>query len=129
MAASVICGACGAKIKAGRTACMRCGEALLALRDEPGRTAPGEASRRRGPPVLAGSAVSLMFLLAAVWMFRGNEPPAAVARPAAAGVAPAATRSNLPPTQAPEPQTALDRSRVAGAAYAAGDFGGALVQF
>jgi len=66
MAGAVVCLACGAKIKAGRERCLRCGEAL------PAQVPPSDELRlsERGPLLIGGTVVSLLVLAAAMF-FRG----------------------------------------------------------
>src|SRR5437763_2129625 len=65
MAESVVCTFCGAKIKEGRTRCLRCGEALVPAAVD--TKAPGGlqevVGRHRGRLTIAGSVLSVAALL------------------------------------------------------------------
>jgi len=138
MAASVVCTFCGTKIKEGRTRCLRCGEALVPAAVDakaPGRV-PSFVARHRGQLTIAGSVLSVAALLVIAISLQSSGPLV----PENAGTtgpqfrAPAAA----PPSSAPgaeegskgvQPVTDLDAQRVGNAAYAQGNFQGALDSF
>jgi Flp pilus assembly protein TadD len=133
--AQVVCQVCGAKTKAGRLRCPRCGEILEtapAAADPKvgppvGASAdlPAAFQRYRGPIVLAGSLLSLILLVAVL----SRQPePAPVAAPAAR---PVATATAPAPTSAPaRPDPGFLDARTGGAtAYAAGNYTTALEHY
>jgi Flp pilus assembly protein TadD len=124
--ASVICQVCGAKTKAGRLRCPRCGEVFSsspAAADKP-TGLPAVFGRYRGPLALAGSVLSVALLVAVVASRPDPVEEQAVrravpvARPVAATAAPAQ----------PDPGF-LDSKTGGKAAYAAGDYVSALEHY
>ena len=76
MAASVVCTFCGAKIKEGRTKCLRCGEALVPAAVDakaPGRV-PSFVARHRGQLTIAGSVLSVAALLVIAISLQSSGP-------------------------------------------------------
>jgi Flp pilus assembly protein TadD len=135
MAESVGCTFCGAKIKEGRTRCLRCGEALVPATVD--TKAPGGLQdlvrRHRGRLTIAGSVLSVAALLVVAMNLQTAAPlvpeyvgtggPQFRPRPATAASA------SKPAVEAPaafQPVTSLDAQRAGNAAYAQGDFQGAL---
>jgi len=138
MAASVVCTFCGAKIKEGRTRCLRCGEALVPAAADtktPGGV-PGFVARHRGRLTIAGSALSVAALLVIAVSLQSSEPlvPENVGAtgpqfaPAPTTAKPSASAGVASP-KGFQPVTDLDIQRVGNAAYAQGDFQGALESF
>ena len=139
MAESVVCTFCGAKIKEGRTRCLRCGEALVPAAVD--AKAPGGlpefVARHRGRLTIAGSVLSVAALLVIAVGLQTSGPlvpenvgttgprfrPPTPARPS-----PAAPGAERAPTGF-QPVTDLDAQRAGNAAYAQGDFQGALESF
>ena len=146
MAGYVVCAACGARIKADRQECLRCGEKLVAV-------APAEPSMpwwdalglSQGRALMLASAVSFVLLGAVVyvWQQTAPEPVDDVARPAGPPPAtPAATAPDSSVTPPPsvsahietskpsfEPATFLDSNRLAGAAFSSGNFEAARASY
>jgi len=132
---AVTCESCGAKIKAGRTRCLRCGESLSA--SEPA-TPPSEAPRglsSRGALVLGVSALSLAALLVVVLGVASRQPQEAETPATTTAVVPplravAATPvQETPDRPSLQPVTAADFVRAGAAAYSEGNFDAALEQF
>lgn len=129
--APVVCQVCGAKTKAGRLRCPRCGEILAATPVETpaAEKAPvnfrAALSRYRGPIVLAGTFVSIVVLLFAVVRQRAPIPAATAAGPAApkAVTAPATAAPARPDPGFLDPKTG------GATAYAAGDYASALEHY
>ena len=127
----VVCAACGARIKANRTHCLRCHAPLPAPSPEAGTLA--RAASRPQTAAIAGAAVGL-FVVGLLWLIwpatEGQTPStsaAANATAAAAAGAPAAARSaEAPPAAA---GTFRDSRRAANAAFASGDFQKARAEF
>src|SRR5688572_6943690 len=118
-----ICAACGARISANRTHCLRCHAPLPA--PSPEGQAPARSTSRPPMAAIAG-AVGLLVagLLWLSWPLTGGQTPsilpAAHATPAASRHAPVAARTaEVPPSAA---ETFLDSRRAASAAFASGDF-------
>lgn len=100
-AAAVICGACGAKIKAGRRNCLRCGVSLDATPAGGAGAEPALASRP-GPALIAGSLISSLILLIFVGAFvgRSGRPATTVSPPDEAAALEAAADVPVPPVSA-----------------------------
>jgi Flp pilus assembly protein TadD len=139
MAESVVCTFCGAKIKGGRTRCLRCGEALVPAAVD--AKAPGGVSefvaRHRGQLTILGSVLSVAALLVIVISLQTSGPlvpenagaTGPQFRPPATAVpSPSAPGAVVAPKTF-QPVTDLDIQRVGNAAYAQGDFQGALESF
>src|SRR5438128_8277027 len=140
MTSYVICASCGARIKANRERCLRCDEPLVAAAPAPAPLRlPDWLTASSGRMLMFGAAASLVVLLAATVMWESRSAPAVddVARPA-----PGAPLTSLRPgtsarpgaagaaTSEPfMPVTALDSSRLAGAAYSSGDLASAKAHF
>src|SRR6476646_7280973 len=76
MAESVVCTFCGAKIKEGRTRCLRCGEALVPAAGDgksPGGV-PDFVTRHRGRLTIAGSVLSVAALLVIAMSLQTSAP-------------------------------------------------------
>jgi len=129
--AAIVCQVCGAKTKAGRLRCPRCGEILATTPAE--TPAASEArvnvravlSRYRGPIVLAGTLLSIVVLLFAVARQRAPIPAATVAAPAVQK--PIAAPATAAPAR-PDPGF-LDPKTGGVTAYAAGDYVSALEHY
>jgi tetratricopeptide (TPR) repeat protein len=127
----VVCAACGARIKANRTHCLRCHAPLPA--PSPAGETPARSTSRPPVAAIAGAAVGLLVvgLLWLIWpATEGQTPsisPAANATTAATRDAPGAARTaEAPPAAA---GTFLDSRRAAGAAFTSGDFQKARAEF
>ena len=126
--AAVVCGACGAKIKAGRRNCLRCGADLAAAAEGAGSSAgssqAGLTAGRNGPALIAGSVVSLLLLFVFVGSFIGRTPPQAIAvvQPAEAAGAPVSVAA---PVDAAPAVDYLQSTAGGTAAYNSGDFASA----
>ena len=137
MAKEVICPACGAKMKAGRVACLRCREKLVAAPSE--KRAPSPFSqfiaRRRAPLLAAG----IVFPLVAAWVVIAFENPKDQAsRPSTQTIAAAKApeRDSAVAVAAPVTPAALanewpfvDSGRAGTGAYARGDFASAIASY
>jgi tetratricopeptide (TPR) repeat protein len=133
--ASVVCQVCGAKTKAGRFRCPRCGEILetapaaAAADGAPSSGAAGLPAvylQYRGPLVLAGAILSIILLIAVV--ARRPEPtPVAAAAPARPAAASAPTKQFAAPGR-PDPGF-LDPKTGGSTAYAAGNFAASLEHY
>lgn len=130
--AAVVCQVCGAKTKAGRLRCPRCGEILeTAPAPDPAATAAptnlrAVYARFRGPIVLAATFLSLIILL--VVIARQPEPVAPAARPAPAAPKPAAAPAPTAAPARPDPGF-LDPKTGGVTAYAAGEYAAALEHY
>jgi tetratricopeptide (TPR) repeat protein len=134
MAETVICAACGAKIKGGRTRCLRCGEALDAsVAPAPSRGRLDFVVGHRGPFAIGGAAFGLLAMVILVAP-RVEERPTVSAASVMPSLSSSASVSTTPGAtqRAPvllEPRTGLDIQRLANAAYMRGDFAGALESY
>ena len=125
--ASIVCQVCGAKTKAGRLRCPRCGE-ILAAAAPAAQPLPGLAAlyqRHRGPLVLTGSVLSVI-LLVVVIVRRPKEEIEPTKQPAAVKPV-AAPVQTVAPVQ-PDPGF-LDPKTGGAAAYASGDYTSALEHY
>ena len=138
MAQAVVCPACGAKIKAGRPSCLRCGEQLAAAEaaDAPVVVQTGISklvAEYRGPILAAGIVLPLALLVIAV----ARQPPAYVPPTVSEVAKPAAP---LPATHVTDeivvgavPNYAdmrfFDADRAGRAVFNNGDFGSAIEQY
>ncbi|HEY7447997.1 MAG TPA: tetratricopeptide repeat protein [Vicinamibacterales bacterium] len=127
MAQSVVCASCGAKIKAGRARCLRCGVQLPAV------VAPSDGTRPSWKEnhglILAGAAVLVLPVVFLAMSMRGSPD----------SPSPAAPVSPPPPQQARKPDSAigptlvarpfLDSARAVQTASAAGSLDGAVDRF
>jgi tetratricopeptide (TPR) repeat protein len=128
---SIICAACGAKVRADRARCLRCGERLVARHEDVSR------GRARLAPVaivagcIAIGGVSLMFMGGSPI---GGDPPAAPAAgqpsPPTADVAAPADAPHVAASAIPNPAALSMSAVLAGEkAYAAGNVDAALQRF
>lgn len=130
--APIVCQVCGAKTKAGRLRCPRCGEILATTPAETAGAADAKVSfqaafsRHRGPIVLAGTLLSIIVLLFAVSRQRAPLPAATASAPA--GPKPAAAAASTAGTARPDPGF-LDPKTGGVTAYAAGDYASALEHY
>jgi len=117
----VTCAVCGAKVRADRAKCLRCGKPLT---PREGGDAPATYTGRT--KLLAGFATFGIVMLAGLWSFA----PRPTTHPGLAPVqVPTATPPREPITVAAVAATARDESAPAIASYAAGDIDGALRRF
>jgi Flp pilus assembly protein TadD len=131
-----LCSACGAKMKASRRACLRCGEKLIA--DDAGP--PPEPSllskfvaRYRAPLLAGGIVVPLVTVWVTVSLITPDDPPVQPAQHTAAVPTPKAPAAEVPqsptgPGAVSEPGF-LDAGRGGTAAYTRGDFASAILRF
>lgn len=136
----VTCASCGARIRADRVQCLRCGEPLRPSQETPAAPATTWLAFINGPGSIVGILVSLGALIVlALWVTR-PEPIDDVARPAAGQPAPhsaaaplaTADASALATRTAADPLdlvTALDANRAGSAAFSQGDLAGARARF
>src|SRR5712691_1283824 len=100
MAQAIVCPACGAKIKEGRPACLRCGEKLPATESATPAAVPTGFSKfvadQRGPLLAAGIILGLLLLGVAV----ARTPSASEPSPAATQSASSAKRPEARPASA-----------------------------
>jgi tetratricopeptide (TPR) repeat protein len=131
------CASCGARIKANRQLCLRCGEPLRPVDQEPQAPSASGPFRLPGRTALSlGAAASLAVagLVAILWQTRPQHPDhvAQVAAPPTSTGAPSPPRQGGgSPTRSAgdEPQTFVEGARAGGAAFAAGDFGSARAAY
>ncbi len=134
MAETVICAACGAKIKGGRSHCLRCGEALdVAPPPAPPSGWRGFVAAHRGPLAIGGAAFGLLVVVVLIAPRVQERPDLSVASalPSLSSSAVAATAPAVD-GRTPvllEPRTPLDIQRLGTAAYMRGDFAGALESY
>ena len=134
MADTIVCAACGAKIKGGRTRCLRCGETLHpAVAQVPVRGWREFVAGHRAPVTIGGTlALLAMLLLVAA---RVQEPVAVTTpAPGAGAPLPVVHNSTTPGATKPEasllePHTDIEVQRLGNAAYTRGDFAGALESY
>ncbi len=121
----VTCAACGARIKADRQRCLRCGETLLTTSDR-AVVAPPALSSRQWTLTLAGGAVALLAVGLLLWVMRpaipGPDEEVAVAyggaRPGPGANRPAREpRSEPAPVVVPAAAAFVDSTRRANAAF------------
>ena len=125
--ASVVCQVCGAKTKASRLRCPRCGEVLAAApaAAEKATTLPAVYQQYRGPLVLAGSVLSVIVLVAVI-----ADRRAPVAKPPDSRPAPAPVSTPAPTEAAARPSSGfLDPKTGGKVAYASGDYKSALEHY
>jgi Flp pilus assembly protein TadD len=129
--APIVCQVCGAKTKAGRLRCPRCGEILATTTAETPAAAAAPVgfqaafSRYRGPIVLAGTLLSIIVLLIAITRQRAPVPPAT---PRSAAAKPVAAAASTAAPARPDPGF-LDPKTGGVTAYAAGDYVSALEHY
>ena len=125
--ASVVCQICGAKTKAGRLRCPRCGEVFAAAPAVADKATglPAVFGRYRGPLALAGSVLSVV-LLVAVIASRPDPVEEQPVRRSAPAARPAAVATAAPAQ--PDPGF-LDSKTGGKVAYAAGDYVSALEHY
>ena len=131
MAGFVVCAACGARIKAGRIRCLRCGEELRPL-EPAGPQRPSVAGAAlKIVTLVVGSSVALLALVATVWQTRREPPPRTA--PAVRSARSSSATVHAPPTPGAaaqfEPATALDARRAGTASFGSGDFEAARASY
>ena len=125
----VVCAACGARIKANRTHCLRCQAPLPA--PLPAGEAPARSTSRPPVAALAGAGVGLLVvgLLWLIWpAAEGQTPPASPAANATTAATPG-TAARTAEAPAAATGTFLDSRRAASAAFTSGDFQKARAEF
>ena len=134
--AFVICRFCGARIRADRSRCLRCGEVLEAAAGAPAASPTfGEWLQTFKPRTVAISAVaSLAVLIGAVLFMDSRSRPDTVARPVPNAAAPkpqtvASAGRPSPQGELMFPATAIDSVRLGGAAFTSGDFESAKIRY
>jgi Flp pilus assembly protein TadD len=139
MAASVVCRSCGAKLKEGRTRCLRCGELLTAPQQDSSASpvdAQTSPSRPSGRLLIGGAVISLTLLCALAGYFVSQAPtPVVESAVQTSSTAPrsAAAPVASSPAARQEPVAGerlfMDSGRAGNASYARGDMDGALEQY
>jgi Flp pilus assembly protein TadD len=139
MSDSVICASCGARIRANRPRCLRCGEPLQAAPEPPAGLPAEWLASANAPGLTVAILVLLGALVAGTLWWSRLQPANEVARPAVAeprrpasvqpalGVDSASEARGL--ARLPEPVTSLDANRAGSFAFRQGDFPGALARF
>ena len=132
MIEAIVCRACGARIKAGRERCLRCGNKL----EESSRALPTtllrDLSSKHGAALKAGGALLLVMLLGAAGAAylrarpSNPEPPASVSAPAPKPAT--ATRAVQPAEPALEGRV-LDHKLAGSLSYAQGDYAAAVDRY
>jgi len=133
--ASVICASCGARIRADRDRCLRCGEPLQAAAAAPALPNIREWLRTsNGRHLAVGAVASLVLLAGVVVMMDGRLSQDTGGRPAASRAGSPARISI--PTVHPTPQgelmspaTVADSVRLGSAAFTSGDFESAKIRY
>lgn len=133
MSGPVTCAACGAKIKAHRTHCLRCGEPLLTAKREP----PEPTRQARVPMSVMMIVAGCLVLGGLAAMLSGGSADETRAQPtpsaptAASAPRPAPAAAQPQPTSgSPEPVVAsLDVRRSGVAAYNQGNLDAAMTEF
>jgi Flp pilus assembly protein TadD len=131
----VICAACGARIKAGRIRCLRCGEELRA-REPEAASQPVEERRGGSSGTLlvlgVGGTLAVIGLVAIVSQARTEPTPLTVSRAAQSQPsAPLHGAAQRPSSGIAtfEPTTVLDSRRAGTASFATGDFEAARASY
>jgi tetratricopeptide (TPR) repeat protein len=133
---SVVCAACGARIRADRERCLRCGEILI----DAGRAASGVPSLNlsKGQLLMIGTVASFVILALGVILWQTDAPVAdEAARPLSSPAAAAAPRRDSSVTtnraqvanDLAESATFVDVARSGGAAFAVGNFESARASY
>jgi len=133
----VVCASCGARIKANRQQCLRCGDPLRPVDQEPqAPSASGPFRRPKRTALFLGAAASLAVagLVAILGQTRPQQPDhvaQAAAMPTSSGAPSPPRPGDGSPTRSAgdEPQTFADVARAGGASFAAGDFGSARAAY
>ena len=124
---AVVCQACGAKTKAGRLRCPRCGE-ILETAPAPAVAATGLPAlylRHRGPLVLAGTLVSLIVMLVVI-----ADRPQVAPEPVAQAVVTVKPAPPAPTAAPARPDAGVLDAKTGGAtAYKSGDYAGAMEHY
>jgi len=139
MKASVVCASCGARIRADRRLCLRCGEVLQSA---PATSVdqPAGSMMSKGNIFMIGAVGSLTVLIVgAMWMQPKSTPRYDIARPVPDAVrakAPTPSTGSQPreaaattPAGLPAPMTALDSTRAAGAGAPSSDLQKARLRY
>lgn len=135
MAGFIVCAACGARMKANRPRCLRCGEALTTA---PGPGGVGRPISSQLPLLGGGALVWVMAMAAGVVVWRtpaadkddvARLPQSAVAPPQSPARSPSASRSAQSAGPGGEAAAFIDLGRRAAAAFATGNFEAARVAY
>src|SRR5207253_4779074 len=135
--AYVVCAFCGARIRADRGRCLRCGEALHAA-SAPAQAGPTLREWLQTPSGRNVAAAAALAMLVGVVAFMNSGAPAKGARPLPGVTKPSpqtgsqgrtAASRPLPQGELMAPATAGDSVRLAGAAFTSGDFEAAKVRY
>lgn len=131
MIEAIVCSACGARIKAGRERCLRCGDKLEGSSRALPTTLLTDLSSKHGTALKAGAALSLVMLLVAVGAVYlrarpSNPAPVSVSTPAPKPAT--ATRVVQPAEPALEGRV-LDHKLAGSLSYAQGDYVAAVERY
>ncbi|MGH9147689.1 MAG: tetratricopeptide repeat protein [Vicinamibacterales bacterium] len=131
MIEAIVCRACGAKIKAGRERCLRCGNKLEGSSGTRPTTLLTDLSSKHGPALRAGGALSLVVLLGvlgAVYLRARPSNPASISVSTSAPKPATATRAVQSAEPALEPRL-LDHKLAGSVSYAQGDYAAAIDRY
>ena len=131
MIEAIVCRACGARIKAGRERCLRCGNKLEGSAGALPTTLLGDLSSKHGTALKAGAALSLVMLLGAMGAAYlrarpSNSTPVSVSTPPPKPAS--ATRAVQPAEPALEGRV-LDHKLAGSLSYAQGDYAAAVDRY
>lgn len=124
----VVCAACGARMKADRRMCLRCGDVLLDTATAAASHAPRHLSQRRTIIVSVVASAVVLGLAGVLW--RTSDAAASASAPLNAGAL-TTTRTAAPARRERQAESApttyeavtfLDATRGGGAAFVSGDF-------
>ena len=133
--AFVICAFCGARIRADRGRCLRCGELLEAAAPVPVAPTLRDWLKTSNPRALAiGALASIAVLIGAVWMMNPGSTRDNVARPVTSPAKPKTAGVVSQPHSASQgellfPPTVSDSVRLGSAAFTQGDFESAKIRY
>jgi len=131
----IVCAACGARIRADRDRCLRCGEMLQAAETPAAPPSLAEWLRSSNPRhLVVGAVASLGILVGAVLWTESPSTTTSVAHPVATSTKPAASPVAVPgqplaPGDLIAPATTADSVRLASAAFTSGDFETAKIRY
>lgn len=130
----VVCAGCGARMKADRPACLRCGEPLVPIEAAAATPdVPGQFSRRTTFVLGVSASVIVIGLIGALW--RSGVPEAAGGTQATVRAALNRPSRAQPAAESPanaaayDAATFIDAARGGGAAFVSGDFEAARVKY
>jgi Flp pilus assembly protein TadD len=131
---SVVCAGCGARMKADRPACLRCGEPLVPIEAAAAPPdATGQFSQRTTFVLGVSASVIIVGLIGVLWPSRAPETAAGARATLRVGLnrpSPAQSESeSLAYAAAYDAATFLDAARGGGAAFVSGDFEAARARY